>query len=306
MWVEALITRFPYAAALLCAVAVYFPGPLAALEGVILPLLGLLVFAISLTLTTGDLARVARRPLPLLLGLALQYLLMPLLGWALAWLLRLPPQFAAGVVLVGACSGGVAASVMVYLARGDPALALVLAVVSALLAEPLTPLLLRLLLGQEIPLPWGELLLELALVVVVPGALGLGVGARAGGRLDRLRPLIPGVSAAVIVLITGVTMAVQLPRLAYLAPAVVLAVMLHNLLGLLMGYWLPRWLGWDEGACRSLAIATGMQGAGLAVALALAHLSPAAALPAALFGVWHYLSAGGLAAHWARRDRRRG
>jgi BASS family bile acid:Na+ symporter len=80
--------------------------------------------------------------------------------------------------------------------------------------------------------------------------------------------------------------------------------MLHNLLGLAAGYWGGRLLGQDERVCRTLAIEVGMQNSGLAVALATQHFSPAAALPGAVFSVWHNLSGASLAAHWARREAR--
>ena len=79
--------------------------------------------------------------------------------------------------------------------------------------------------------------------------------------------------------------------------------MLHNLSGLAGGYWIPRWLGYDEKTCRTLAIEVGMQNSGLGVALAVQYFSAAAALPGALFSIWHNLSGATLAAHWTRRIR---
>ena len=64
---------------------------------------------------------------------------------------------------------------------------------------------------------------------------------------------------------------------------------------------MPRWLGWDERTARTLAIEVGMQNSGLGVALAVKHFSAAAALPGALFSIWHNLSGSLLAGHWSRR-----
>ena len=77
--------------------------------------------------------------------------------------------------------------------------------------------------------------------------------------------------------------------------------MLHNLAGLFGGYWLARWLGRDTRECRTLAIEVGMQNSGLAVALAVKYFSASAALPGALFSVWHNLSGSLLAGFWLRR-----
>jgi BASS family bile acid:Na+ symporter len=107
-----------------------------------------------------------------------------------------------------------------------------------------------------------------------------------------------------IVLIIAIIVALNQGQLAAMAGGVVLAVLAHNLLGLLGGYWVPRWLGRDERECRTLAIEVGMQNSGLAVALAVKYFSTAAALPGALFSIWHNLSGSALAGHWSRRLQR--
>ena len=82
--------------------------------------------------------------------------------------------------------------------------------------------------------------------------------------------------------------------------------MLHNLVGLAAGYWAARWLGYGEAECRTLSIEVGMQNSGLAATLATKYFTAAAALPGAVFSVWHNLSGASLAAHWVRGDRVRG
>ena len=87
-----------------------------------------------------------------------------------------------------------------------------------------------------------------------------------------------------------------------LTGSVAAVVVLHNAIGLLGGYWLPRWLGRDTRECRTLAIEVGMQNSGLAVALAVKYFSAAAALPGALFSIWHNLSGSLLAGIWRRQQ----
>ena len=83
---------------------------------------------------------------------------------------------------------------------------------------------------------------------------------------------------------------------------VVLAVVLHNGLGLALGYGIARAFGMDVSARRAISIEVGMQNSGLAAGLATVHFSPAAALPAAVFSVWHNVSGSLLASYWARKD----
>lgn len=97
--------------------------------------------------------------------------------------------------------------------------------------------------------------------------------------------------------------ALNATRLNELALVVVSAVVLHNLSGLASGYWVARILGYDGKTCRTLAIEVGMQNSGLAVALASKYFGAAAALPGALFSIWHNLSGSLLAAIWAGRTR---
>ena len=82
---------------------------------------------------------------------------------------------------------------------------------------------------------------------------------------------------------------------------VLLGVVLHNGTGLLGGYWGGRMLGFEESVCRTLALEVGMQNSGLAAALGLKYFSPLAALPGAIFSVWHNLSGSLLAGYWAAR-----
>ena len=79
------------------------------------------------------------------------------------------------------------------------------------------------------------------------------------------------------------------------------AVVLHNLLGLSGGYWCSRLLGLDRKQSRTIAIEVGMQNSGLGVALSLQFFSATAALPGALFSVWHNIAGSVLASKWGKK-----
>jgi BASS family bile acid:Na+ symporter len=145
------------------------------------------------------------------------------------------------------------------------------------------------------------MLWDVARIVLLPVAVGVAVNQLLGRRLAPLQEAFPAVSVLAIVVIIAIVVALNAGQLAALALATAAAVVLHNALGLTAGYWIPRWLGLDTRTCRTLAIEVGMQNSGLGVALAVKHFSAAAALPGALFSVWHNLSGAVLAAHWSRR-----
>lgn len=108
---------------------------------------------------------------------------------------------------------------------------------------------------------------------------------------------------AAILLIIGAVVAGSRASIAAVGPLVLLAVALHNGAGLVCGYWSGRLLGFDESTCRTLALEVGMQNSGLAAALGKLYFSPLAALPGAVFSVWHNLSGSILAGHWSGRNR---
>jgi BASS family bile acid:Na+ symporter len=276
----------------------------AAARPAIQPLLGLVMLGMGMTLAPADFRRVAERPAAVAIGVALQFAIMPLAGFALARALGLPPALAAGVVLVGACPGGTASNVVAWLARGDVALSVTLTTASTLLSPLATPALTALYAGTRVPVPAGAMLRDIAAIVVVPVAAGVALRALAGARLDRLARILPAFSVAAIVTIVAIVVAMNRGRLVEAAAPAALAVVLHNALGLALGWGAARALGRPEQEARTIAIEVGMQNSGLAAALAAAHFPPAAALPGALFSVWHNLSGAALASWWSRRPPR--
>lgn len=292
---------FPLWALLGVLLAWLVPEMLVPMKVAIVPLLGLVMFAMGVTLTGADFLTVLRRPFPVALGVALQFLLMPLVAWGLVKLAGLPPQLAIGLILVGCSPGGTASNVICYLAKGDVALSITLTTVSTLLAIVATPMLTLLYAGETVPVPAGAMLLTILQVILIPVLSGVLVNHYFHRPLAAVRDVFPVVSMLSIVLIIAIIVALNHTQLEGLVPGIALLVVLHNLAGMAGGYWLPRWLGRDVRECRTLAIEVGMQNSGLAVALALKYFSATAALPGALFSIWHNLSGALLAGLWSRR-----
>lgn len=292
---------FPLWALLLSGIGYAQPTTFVAMQPAIVPLLAAIMFAMGITLKLEDFRRVIERPAIIAAGVALQYGVMPLAAFLLAHALGLPAALLIGMVLVGASAGGTASNVICYLAKGDVALSITLTLASTLLATVAMPGLTWLYIGQLVPVPVIDMLLSVVKIVVAPVLLGVAVNTVAGTALQRVKPLFPVLAVGAIVLIIAIVVALNHARIASLGPAVVLAVMLHNATGLLGGYWLARLMGYDQKVCRTLAIEVGMQNSGLSVALAVKYFSPLAALPGAIFSIWHNLSGSLLASVWSRR-----
>lgn len=259
------------------------------------------MFAMGLTLTWEHFRAVLRRPVIVLLGVGLQFLVMPAAAFAIAKILQLPQAQLVGMILVGSSAGGTASNVICYLARGNVALSVLMTLTSTLAAIGATPGLTWLYLHQSIPVPTGAMLRSIVEIVVAPVLGGVLLNTCLGARLTRIHGLLPLLAALAIAVIIAIIVALNRSPLAGAGFLILLAVMLHNLSGLVCGYGIATLLGLDETTRRTLAIEVGMQNSGLSVALAIQYFSTAAALPGALFSLWHNISGSLLASWWQRR-----
>lgn len=280
------------------------PGAVNGLSGWINPLLGVVMFGMGLTLRPVDFALVAKRPLPVLLGVTAQYVIMPLVALLVVFVLRLPPELAAGVILVGCAPGGTASNVVAYLARGDVALSVAMTSISTLLAPLLTPLLTLWLAGQYLPVDGGAMAWSIAKIVLLPVVAGLAVRLLAPRLVQRALPVLPWVSVAAIALIVAIVVSGSADRIVEAGLLVLAAVVLHNVLGLALGHLVGAVTRQPIAVRRTTAVEVGMQNSGLAAALAAQYMNPLAALPAAVFSVWHNLSGALFALICRRADAR--
>jgi BASS family bile acid:Na+ symporter len=292
---------FPLGAIAVSLFSIYYPGVLAPWGKAIVPLLGVVMFGMGITLRPENFREVLRRPRLIGLGVVLQFGLMPLIAWAVGRALALPADLLVGVVLVGTCPGGTASNVICYLARGDVALSITLTTVSTLLAVLLTPAMTWLYIGQTVPVPVADMTLDIARVVILPVLAGMTLNHWLGKALQPVKHAFPYVSVAAIIVIIGIIVALNRPVLPSLALPVIAAVFWHNLLGLVGGYYLSGLFSRDARVRRTLAIEVGMQNSGLAVALANSYFPAVASLPGALFSIWHNISGSILAGWWSRR-----
>jgi BASS family bile acid:Na+ symporter len=282
-------------------VGLVIPDQAAVLTDYVPLLLGLIMFGMGLTLRVADFALVLRRPRAVLLGLFAQFVVMPLTAWGVSWVLGLSGMLLIGMVLVGSAPGGTASNVIVYLGRGDVALSVTLTSVATLLAPLLTPLLVLWLAGSDLPVGFWDLFESIVQIVLVPVVAGVLVRAFAARIVERVLPYLPLVSVTGIVVVVAAVVGANADVVVTSGLLLVAAVILHNGIGLLLGYLAGKLARLDESARRAISVEVGMQNSGLAASLATAHFAPLTALPAALFSVWHNISGSLLATYWARR-----
>lgn len=296
-----LTKLFPILAIAVAATGALRPDSFVAAQFMIIPLLASIMFMMGLTLTRDDAQRIARDPRPVAVGIALQFLLMPILALTLAKLLQLSTPLTVGMVLVGSCAGGTASNVICFLARGDVALSVSMTFVSTLIGVVATPLLSQFYLAEQVAVDELAMIESLLQIVFVPVISGFCFRAVLPRLSAALQPALPLISVICILLIIGVVVAMNAPQLRGIGPLIVLAVILHNALGIAGGFTLSRLFGFDLKQSQTIAIEVGMQNSGLAAALSLQFFSATAALPAALFSIWHNISGALLAGHWGRQ-----
>ena len=270
--------------------------------GAITPMLGVVMFGMGLTLKPADFKPVLLHPVDILIGELAQFIIMPLLAWLLCKARALPDELAIGVILVGCCPGGTASNVICYLAHGDIALSVAMTGVSTLLAPLLTPALVLLLVGQTVDVDVWGMMVSIMQVVILPIVLGFTVNHYFRRTTERIVPLMPMFSTVAIAAIIGIIVAHNAQGILSCSLIVAVVVILHNLLGLALGYGAGALLGIGKRQRTAISIEVGMQNSGLATSLAATHfaLYPMAAVPGAMFSVWHNFS-GSIAAQIFRR-----
>jgi len=294
-------TLFPIGAVLISILSFLYPQLLLPLKNAIVPLLGVVMLGMGMTLRPENFREVCRRPKAIVTGIILQYLLMPLIAYLVANLFYLDKGLFIGMVLLGSCPGGTASNVICYLARGDVALSITLTTVSTVLAVFMTPVLTWLYIGQRVPVPVLDMTFDIFLIIVVPVTVGVLVNHYLGRYIHFIKHVFPYVSVLAIILIIGVIVTLNHDNIPVVAVPLLAAIFWHNLLGLSGGYFLSRFLGLEERVCRTIAIEVGMQNSGLSVALAQTYFTALSALPGAIFSIWHNITGSVLAWYWGRK-----
>ncbi len=301
------ISRWMGALVLLMALlALWQPAPFAAVgTWVINPMLGLIMFGMGLTLNPNDFRIVFSRPKDVLTGCLAQFTIMPLLAWILTKIFSLPPDLALGVILVGCCPGGTASNVITYLAKGDLALSVGMTATSTVLAPLLTPLLTWMMAGTFVDVDAVGMLMSIVYVVIAPILAGFLIQHYMPELTHRMVAYLPAFSSVMIATLVAIIIGHNASKLLTGGLIVVVVVMLHNLCGLALGYWIGLLLRLTHPKRSAISIEVGMQNSGLASSLANIHFAafPMATIPGAIFSVWHNISGALVAKMYSMKEK---
>ncbi|MCI6988936.1 MAG: bile acid:sodium symporter family protein [Campylobacter sp.] len=268
-------------------------------------ILGLIMFGMGLTVKFSDFKELFVRPKFVIIGILSQFIVMPSIAFFLVKVFNLSLELAIGIVLVGTCPGGTSSNVITYLSRGDLALSVAITSCTTLLAPIMTPFLTYLLISQSIEVDTIGMFISVVQVVLIPIVLGIVVSRFFPKFTHAVMDVLPLISTLGIIAILVAVVSVSASKILANIGIIFLVVILHNLLGYLFGFIIGKIFKANTAQIKALCVEVGMQNSGLASGLALAHFAayPLAAVPGALFSVWHNISGGILAGFFARKNK---
>lgn len=239
------------------------------LQSLIVPLLQIITFGVGCTMSPDDLSGVIKMPKAVLVGVFCHYSIMPFVGFSLAKIFNFPPEIAAGVVLVGCMPSGLASNVIAFIAKANLALSVTITAVSTLMAPIMTPLLMKWLGGQFVPVNFMDMLWDILKLVIIPIFLGIAFNHYMHKRVNWINKVMPKLSMAGIAFIIIIITASGRDNMLNIGFSLVIAMFLHMVFGLFLGYWGSRLFGLSKLNSRTVAIEVGMQNGGLASGIAV-------------------------------------
>ena len=297
-----LIERYFIVLVLIIAgVALWQPSGFIWIKPHIPKLLGVIMFGMGVSLTFDDFKKIWKEKHLLFLGVAMQFFVMPLLAIFLSFAFHLSKEILIGMVLVGACPGGTASNVMAYLSKANLALSVTLTLSSTLLAPFVTPAIVYFLLSRQIDISFWGMMKSVFWIVIFPLFDGLVLRHLLYRYVKKYISFFPSVSMVSIALIIGCVIALNQQLLLTFPFLILMAVVLHNTLGMAIGYGFARLFKASKRNARTLAFEVGMQNSGLAVTLATQFFTAASALPGAIFSIVHNMSGVTLASWWGKK-----
>jgi BASS family bile acid:Na+ symporter len=134
----------------------------------ILVIIQLVMFGMGTHMSLKDFSGLKSTGKGVLIGLLCHFSIMPLMGFLLIKVFSFEPEIAAGIILIGSCSSGLASNVMVYLARANLVLSVIVTAMATLAAPILTPLLMKTFAGTLIQIKFVDMMVEIIKIVLVP------------------------------------------------------------------------------------------------------------------------------------------
>jgi BASS family bile acid:Na+ symporter len=263
--------------------------------------IGLMMLGVALDLKLDDFKRIVKSPKAPGIGMAAQFILLPAFTFLLTLIIRPHPSMALGMILVAACPGGNLSNIITYLARGNCAVSITMTALSTAAAIFMTPLNLSIWGGlnpdtaailRQVRLSPMDVFTTVFIILGIPLLVGLFLGRRFPGLADRVRKPFKIFSLGFFILIVLGALGANWSNFLSYVGLVVLAVFLHNLLALNIGYWTARLARLPIRDCRAVCIEVGIQNSALGLVLVFNFFDGLGgmAILVAWWGIWHIIA----------------
>ncbi|WP_425045169.1 bile acid:sodium symporter family protein [Primorskyibacter sp. S87] len=276
-------------------------------------ILAVVMFSIAIDLHPRDFDRLRRAPKPLIVGLCSQFVVLPVMTFALVWLTQPRPSIALGLILVAACPGGNISNFITHRAGGNAALSVSMTAFATISAIVMTPINIALWGGlypptreilQKTAIDPVQIAITVGLMLILPLILGVQLHMRKPELTRRLRQPLQYLSMGIFVAFIVLALAANWGFFLNFAGAVAGLVILHNALALGGGWVVATLTRLSPFNRRAVTIETGIQNSGLGLVLIFAFFGGLGgmAVVAAFWGIWHAISGIGLAMLMSRTE----
>ncbi len=270
-------------------------------SSLILPLgLAFIMFGLGVGLTFADFERVFRYPRAFSVGVLCHFILLPLVGYGIVSAFGITGAMAVGYLLIAACPTGATSNLLTYHARGDVALAVSFTAFAGLVSIVTVPAIVGWSYShymgaeQTIAFPYGQIMVQIFLVLGLPVALGMVLRAKAPGWVARWHTRLSLAGTVLFVLIVVAAVAKNWVVFKQHGLDIAPLVLTMNLVMMALGFALSRLVNAPMRQAATVAIESSVQNGALAIVLASSVLgNNEMMLPAAVYSVVMY--GGGLA-----------
>ncbi len=262
---------------------------------IVLPILTLLMFELGLNLKLSDFAMLAKKPLPMFVGMFGQLVCLPVIALLLAYFCDLPGVLLLGLVLIALCPGGSSSNIFTLIAKGDVALSVAMTTVSTIATMFTLPLCLKGAISlsglnlSEFDLPLGKLILQNLVLMLLPISLGLLLQYFNKKAALKINKVLSKIAFPSLILLASIFFVEHFKDIVAYFKDLSLSVVILILAAISISSLLARLFKLKDAVRRTIVIEVGMQNAAQAIALASSPLvfnNPTMAMPAIVYALF--------------------
>jgi bile acid:Na+ symporter, BASS family len=278
-------------------------------------LIGFLMFGVALDIKIEDIKNAINTPKPILVGLLCQYFLFPTATIILIYIFQPPTSVALGMVLVAACPSGNMANYTTHRANANVALSVSLNAIIVLFAFISTPIVYKIWssfvpntvsLGEQITIPFFNMFIIITQLIVIPLGIGLFLNHKFPAFVQKIKKPISVFSLLIFFsFIVGAIVNNWDNVLKYLS-LVFFIVLIHNALGLIIGYYAGKAFSLNDKDCQTLSIESSIHNTALGLILIFKFFNGLGgmAIIAAWYGTWDLIVPFAVATYWRHKNKK--